>query len=381
MDFMAKKLASGLTLKGVAPNILLSHVINTAPFIFEGEVNTEGKERSFLKTLCFYKSNLKALQKINLTEYFKICMAAHWSTAGTFVPTNVDNQIREGLWRHGEIGAHIQMMSQITIDSWKWDYSEVTNRKAYNQNNSLVMSTHEGTWLSVAIGAYCACLLHKQPKYAKDLEDVILAEVKKEEEILLYLYNSKDYLNFLRAIALMAHNFGDLDRVMEQWKMDEDSSFFKQIYKLGHKPNANYDSILFRSGELNKKTMALENHRHMSMRAVKNLRLSKDFLIPVGPFMDNWGKNIAISNKLSLQDKAEFVLALNEGYSRQDMAYGYPRAFHGLLENLEGGINAIEAFIPHDVMLELKKSTFWSKAQVSQGEFEDKFIKDAISQF
>ncbi len=273
------------------------------------------------------------------------------------------------------------MMSQITIDSWKWDYSEVTNRKAYSENNSLVMSTHEGTWLSVAIGAYCACLLHNQPKYAEALEEVILAEAKKEEEILLHLYNTKDYVNFLRSIALMAHNFGDLDRVIEQWKMDENSPFIKRIYKLGPRPNPEYDAILYRSGELNKKTMALENHRHMSMRAVKNLRLSKDFLIPVGPFMDNWGKIIAESDKLTIEDKAEFVLALFEGYSRQDMAFGYTRAFHGFINHLEGGISSLEQNIAHDMMVAIQGSSFWTKAQVSQDEFESDFIKRSIEQF
>jgi hypothetical protein len=370
-----KKLQSGLSLQGIAPNILINHVENTAPFIFKGEVETSGKERSYLAKLTFYKKNLKALQKINLAEYFSLCMSAHWATAGTFVPTNVDNQIREGLWRHGEIGSYIEIMAKITMDSWKWDYNEVTNRKTFNPKKNQVMSTHEGTWLSVAIGAYCALKMHGRPALAKEMQEIILAEVKKEEELLLYLKETDDDLNFLRATALMAHNFGDLDRVMDQWEMDPSDSFFQLIYKLGHKKNPHYSPIFVFAGEINKSLMAIENHRHMSMRAVKALRQSKDFLIPIGPFMDDWGKTLGDSKLLSLEEKAQVVLAYQEGHTRQDMALGYARALNGLLSKLENGIDTLERYIPVDRMVELKKSKLWQYAHENQEEFEYNFIK------
>ena len=120
---MAKKvLRSELELSGIAPNLLLKDIEVTAPFLFKGEVNTEGKNRAYLAKLAFYKKNLNSLKYLNLTDYFYVCMAAHWTTAGTFVPTNVDNLIREGLWKHNEIQAHIERMARITIDSWLWAY-------------------------------------------------------------------------------------------------------------------------------------------------------------------------------------------------------------------------------------------------------------------
>ena len=112
---MAKKLPSGLKLMGISPNILLKNVENTAPFLFQGEIETSGPNRAYLAKLVFYKKNLKALAHIDLTEYFHLCLAAHWASAGTFVPTDVDNQIREGLWRHETVGAHIQKMAKLTI--------------------------------------------------------------------------------------------------------------------------------------------------------------------------------------------------------------------------------------------------------------------------
>ncbi|WPU66457.1 hypothetical protein [Peredibacter starrii] len=373
---MAKKvLRSDLELNGIAPNLLLKDIEVTAPFLFKGELNLEGKNRAYLAKLVFYKKNLNALKYINLTEYFYVCMAAHWTTAGTFVPTNVDNQIREGLWKHKEIQAHIDRMARITIESWNWDYEQVTNRKAYNPGNGQVMSTHEGTWLSVAIGAYCALVKHKKTELAEEVANVILAEIEKEEKLLIELREKRDHVNFLRSTALMAHNFGDLDRVIDQWEMPEDDSFRKRIYKLGHIPNVNYSPILAFAGQVNKRFLSVENHRHMSMRQAKCLRRSYKFLIPVGPFMDTWGETLAGSNLLSMEEKGEIVAALYEGFKRQDQAFGYARAFRGMMSQFPRGIDSLEADLPFDLVAEIRKSRFNQIAELPREEFEADFGK------
>ena len=66
-----KKLQSGFELGGIAPNILLKHVESTAPFLFEGELDSSGDKREYLEKLIYYKKNLKALGHINLSEYFQ----------------------------------------------------------------------------------------------------------------------------------------------------------------------------------------------------------------------------------------------------------------------------------------------------------------------
>jgi hypothetical protein len=377
---MAKKLPSGLKLQGIAPNILLKNVENTAPWLFEGELETTGANRSYLAKLIFYKKNLKALAHIDLTEYFYLCLGAHWTTAGTFVPTDVDNQIREGLWRHETVGRHIQKMARLTIESWQWDYEQVTNRKSYNLASGQVMSTHEGTWLSVAIGAYNALIKNKLPLLAEEVAQVILAEIEKEERLLIELREKRDHINFLRSTALMAHNFGDLDRVMDQWNMNPDDSFYQRIYKLGHKLNENYSSILVYSGQVNKAFLAQENHRHMSMRQPRGLRKSHKFLIPVGPFMDEWGKILGESRILSNQDKVEIIAAFIEGYTRQDLAYGYIRAYRGLIQALPEGLETLARELPFDFYQTLKKSKFATTAEQPREEFEAMF-KQKLEEF
>ena len=377
---MAKKqLQSGLTLSGIAPNILLKHVENTAPFLFSGALETSGSSRAFLAKLIFYKKNLNQLKNIDLAEYFHICLCAHWATAGTFVPTDVDNQIREGLWKHGEVGKYIDKMAKLTINAWTWDYSQVTNRKSYNLANNQVMSTHEGTWLSVAIGAYCALIKNKRTALAFEVAEVIIAETVKEEKLLIELQERRDHINFLRSCALMAHNFGDLDRVIDQWQLSDDDPFKKRIYKLGHKLNESYSPVLFYAGLVNKEFLSVENHRHMSLRQPKSLRSSAKYLVPIGPFMDDWGEVLGSDQALSLTDKAEIISALFEGYKRQDKAFGYIRAFRGLTNSLPDGIRTLDAHLPYDLVLEIKKSAFQELSDISKLDFEqdlsDRFYK------
>jgi hypothetical protein len=373
---MAKKtLRSHLELTGIAPNLLLKDVEITAPFLFKGEINLEGKERAYLSKLVFYKKNLNALKYINLSEYFYLCMAAHWATAGTYVPTNVDNQIREGLWKHKEIGGHIEKMARITIDSWNWNYEEVTNRKSYNPDKGQVLSTHEGTWLSVAIGAYNALIKYKKETLAREVAEVILEEISKEEKLLNYLREKRDHINFLRSTALMAHNFGDLDRVIDQWQMPEDDSFRKRIYKLGHQLNDSYSPILSYAGQVNKKFLSVENHRHMSLRQAKSLRRSYKSLVPVGPFMDEWGEMLGKSQDLTPSEKGEIVISLFEGFKRQDHAYGYARAYGGIMRGLSHDTNSLEAHLPFDLMAEIKKSAFLKISEIPKEEFESDFQK------
>lgn len=375
-----KKSKSANSLTGIAPNILLKHVENTAPFLFQGEINSEAKNCEYLAKLRHYKKNLKLLKNIDLAEYFHICLSAHWATAGTFVPTDVDNQIRKTLWSHETIQKYIEKMAKTTMDSWKWDYTQVTNRKCYNKKNNEVMSTHEGTWLSVAIGAYCALVKHNKAQLSQEMAELILAEIKKEETLLIQLREDRDHINFLRAAPLMAHNFGDLDRVMIQWEMDEEDSFFKKIHKLGHRLNPDYDPILVYTGKVNKEFSSKENHRHMSMRQPKCLRKSYKFLIPVGPFMDDWGSELGSSKKLSMPEKGEIVAALFEGYLRQDQAFGYIRAFRALMNELEDGFQSLEQDLSFDLIADIKKSLFSKLSEISREEFEAEYTQK-LSEF
>jgi hypothetical protein len=371
---MAKKiLSSGFELNGIAPNLLLQQVESATPYLFKNELKTSTPECAYLEKLKFYKKNLKALKSINLTEYFHICLSAHWTTAGSFVPTNVDNQIREGLWKHKTIKKHIEQMARLTIESWKWDYTQVTNRKSYNPLNKEVISTHEGTWLSVAIGAYCALKKNKRLDLAEEVASVIWAEIEKEKSLLTQLRENQEHIALIKAAPLVAHNLGDLDRVMVQWNMNESDPFCQKVFKLGHQKNDGNEIFIF-SGNVNKEFTSKENHRHMSMRQPKCIRKSNKFLIPVGPFMDDWGKALGETERLDSLEKAEVITALYEGYKRQDEAFGYCRAFGSMMKELPDGLKSLDGELPFDIVAEITKSKFAELASINQEDFEQTYI-------
>lgn len=368
---MAKKiLKSGLTIDSIAPNILLSQIENTAPFLFKKEVDVTRPKREYLEKIIFYKKNLKQLKSLSLSDYFYFCLCAHWSTAGSYVPTDVDSLIRQKLWLHPSIDKHIERMANITIDSWSWDYSPMTNRKSYNQSNE-VMSTHEGTWLSVAIGAYCALKKKGLKELTQNIQEVILKEIKKEEELMFELREKREHISFIQASPLIAHNFGDLDRVMIAWDMHESDNFCKSIFKLGHELNPNYSNILVYTGKVNKEFTSKENHRHMSLRKSRALRKSKDFLVPVAPFMDSWGKTLALTDKINNEEKASIIAALFEGFKREQSAIGYARAY-GQMNNL---LNELQRYLPFDLVKEIKGSEFENHSKVSLEDFESGYSK------
>lgn len=359
-----KKLKSGFQLDGIAPNILLTQVKNTAPFLFKGGVDLTLPKREYLQKLVFYKKNLKQLSNLNLSEYFHLCLSAHWATAGTYVPTDVDNQIRVKLWKHSSILKHIDKMVDMTIDSWSWDYTPMTDRKSYTEDKK-VISTHEGTWLSVAIGAYCASVSHKRLDLAERVKEVILKEIRKEEALLLGLKKNQEHINFIKATPLVAHNFGDLDRVMVAWDMHEKDEFCKSIYKLGHIPSKIYDPIIVFGGRVNKAFTAKENHRHMSLRKSKALRKSNQLLVPVTPFTYEWAHRIGTSELLTIEDKAEIITCLFEGCKREAVSTGYAIAISEIIKHI-GGINTLDQYLPFDFIKELKNSSYLKEVPESK---------------
>ncbi len=366
-----KKLASGLKIDSIAPNLLMKDIENTAPFLFQNEIETNRPNREYLYKLIFYKKNSNQLKHLSLYEYFYLCLCAHWTTAGTYVPTDVDNLIRQKLWLDPQAKKHLQKMIDLTITAWKWDYSEVTKRSCFDDQSDFYISTHEGTWLSVAIGAYCAA--KKFGLNSEKIEEVILQEIKNTENYLTLLNERQDSIKFISLAPLVAHNLGDLDRVMVAWDQHETDSFCKHIYKLGHRVSDSFSPLLFHAGKVNKAFTAKENHRHLSLRKSKALRMSKEFLVPVGPFMDDMGVAIGQSEKINIGQKAEIITALWDGINREQEAFGYMRVFARICNELDGGFSSFEEYLPFDVFQNIKKSNMYQHLEIDQSEFENTY--------
>lgn len=322
--------------RGIAPENLLGLVKNTAPFIFESSY--AGDETLYLRRLQEYRG-----EPLDHRAYFLFCLCAHWATAGTFVPTDVDNAIRLKLWEMAaeEGEATLTDMADWTIRAARWDYRPATAKLAVAPSGAWV-STHEGTWFSVAVGAYAA-LKGPLPQKAEEVLQTMLDEAAREDRLWQELLAAGDGLEILRAAALLAHNFGDLDRVADMWRLAPQDDLRRGLYDAAKPGSKLFGGRLGYAGLLNQRFMAPENHRYFALREPRFLRRSARFLLPVAPFLDRWGSVIASE---SGSDAGEAARALIDGFQRTPGSVAYARALAGLLEAFPGGLSRLQGFIP-----------------------------------
>lgn len=323
---------------GIAPDNLLEQVRVTAPFLFDGELPDAAGPLRYVRRLREADG-----RPLGGADYYALCLSAHWATAGTFVPTDVDNAIRWRLWQDAS-PALLSAQADLVLDALAWDYGPVTARRVAAPNGER-LSTHEGTWFSVAVGAYAACR-GKLPERAAEVLDAMRAEAAREAATFAALADSGDGVSVLKACALVAHNFGDLDRVADQWELPAGDALRASLYDAAKPGSALFGGLLGWAGELNRRFLSADNHRHYPLRAPKCLRRSGDLLIPVGPFFDAWGAAVARHPALSREDVAEVARALIDGWARLHEPAGYARALAGMLESFPGGRQALGRLLP-----------------------------------
>lgn len=303
----------------IAPENLLIQARRGAPWLFEGEPKTPWL----------------ALLRRPEGEYYRLCLAAHWATAGCFSPTDVDNAIRYVLWQEAPPEKKADW-AEAVVEALSWDYGPVTARLAFSPSGERV-STHEGTWFSVAVGAYAATR-------SRVVLDAMLAEAEREARIFRDLLAAKDGLGLLKASALLAHNFGDLDRVADQWLLPKDDELRALLYDAAKPGSALFGGVLGKAGALNQRFMTTDNHRHYPLRAAKALRTRPELLLPVGPFFDEWGAKVA--RLLTPEEVGTVVRALLDGWARLHEPPGYARALAGIQEAFPGGRSELRLHIP-----------------------------------
>jgi hypothetical protein len=343
----------------IAPDVLLEQVKSAAPFLFDGDASKTRPLR-YLRVLRDAENRREPLR------YYELCLAAHWSTAGSFVPTDVDNGIR---WKHWQTAPieRVEAMAALVIESLDWDYGPVTGRKI--GAGPARLSTHEGTWFSVAVGAYAACR-GPLPRLADTVLSVMVAEAEREARIFSDIATSGDGVLTLKACALVAHNFGDLDRVADQWELPEGVPLRRALYDAAKPGSRLFGGLLGWAGELNRKYLGADNHRHYALRAPRALRKSADLLIPVGPFFDAWGRTVARHPALGREDVAEVVRALLDGWKRLHEPVGYARALAGILEVFPGGRQDLGRLLPGADRRDLESGALKTALDVPQERFE-----------
>jgi hypothetical protein len=351
--------------RGVRPDILLEQVKNTAPFLFDLPA------QPYIKTL----TDIRTTQSLSHPEYFRLCLSAHWATVGTFVPTDVDNQIRHKLWHPALSKELVLEMAKTVHESHDWDFRPVTTRWVQSPVSGELLGGHHGEWFSVSIAAYAA-LRRRDPDAAAEMARAVLEELAREAAIFQDLRKARDGVGMLKAATLIAHNLGDLDRVMDMWNLAPTDALRVAAYKTGHPPEGTqsdkrFQGILVVAGKLNKAYMADENHRHFALREPRCLRRSPDFLLGIGPFFDEWGMKLARHPQLTPEEVGEVAQALISGWERLSGTVGYARALAGILENFPGGLNRLSEYLPAKQQRVLKAGPLRNLCAIGRRRFEE----------
>jgi len=362
--------------RGVAPQILLSQVRNTVPYVFEDSA-TSFDQTPYLFTLRkSSKQNEQELSQLSHFDYFKLCVSAHFGTVSSFVPTDVDNQIRFRLWHPGLELKTIQEMAQLVLDSRNWDMTAVSERYVRGPASGRILSGLHGEWFSIAAAAYGATR-KKDQTLSLALLEAIQEEIKKHAEVVCELTLHRDGIGLLKAVSTVAHNLGDLDRVIDQWSLETDDPLRQCGYKAGH--NESQHPWLLAAGNLYKMNigftaMADENHRHFALRAAKCLRRSRDLLLPIAPFYDDWGSKLGRHPALSPEEIAEVVECLMDGWERLKpigRTQTYPRALSGIESTFPGGLSRLCQYLPARAAKNLRSGSLRTFCSTARSKFEE----------
>lgn len=363
---------SKLELRGIAPPLLLENVRNTMPFLFD----KKEPRTPYTEVLL----NFDPRKKLNHYEYFELCLCAHYTSVASYVPTDVDNQIRKHLWTDKAPASELAQMISLVLHSANWNFDPVTKRNQSGLAGSL--SGHNGEWFSVAVGAYAFAKQH-HPELAQEILKMIGTQIQRHQINLEEALQLKDASRFCQSATIMAHNFGDLDRVIDQWELAPDDLLRCTYYKLGHTPNSKYEgnqSAFLIASRVNKELMASENHRHYPLRKLKCLRQSIDLFLPLGPYFDNWGNSL--NSHMNERDVFEVVEALVEGFYRLSSpkipAYGYARALAGICSSYPKGLKGITINLSTNLGKKLNAKEIVSILQTPQKEFEESWNRKSL---
>lgn len=313
---------------GIAPELLLSQVKNTAAWLWQDP-------RATAVTAVLDRAQSEGLRAL---------LAAHFATVATFVPTDVDARIRHHAWAAMQTAEEISAACDVVDEVATWDARWVSARTV-DDHDGRPVSGHDGEWLGVRAGALGRAASLGASDLVDRLVDALDRELAREEKLFADAYDGgAPPARALSLATIIAHNLGDLSRVVEAWPGGNEVASLRSRYaRLGHADGETPRPAFVIAGLLNKAIMALENHRFLALRKARGLRGSRSLLLPIGPWFDAWGETIATDDALSERDRAEVVTALLELHASSPDQLGCLRALAGIHRATRGGL---ELFVP-----------------------------------
>jgi hypothetical protein len=306
-----------------------------------------------------------------LVRALRVRLAAHYATVATFVPTDVDAHIRHHTWiAIDDPGVFAEARACI-------DETAARDPGAVSARVTAGISGHDGEWLSVRAGALGRALALGLRDEVVALTERIDAELDREDRAFADALDRGAAATTTLALATtLAHNLGDLSRVVDAWPKAVDSPVLRQRYsRLGHKDGPKNRARFVLAGALNKELMALENHRFLALRKPRALRRGRDLLLPLGPWFDAWGETIARSALLDDGERADVVAALIELHQSSPEQNGCLRALAGMHRATRGGLPWYLAALPARLRKQATRGRIREAVDVLPEHFEARFEK------
>ena len=356
----------------IGPRTLVGFVRTAAPYLFDGrhprvaELPRVPDGGARLHTLAFHPlgwwsillhaERLAACERpgpADVTDYFALCLAAHWGSVASYVPTDVDAKIRDALWLDQTDPQELATMRALAGQLVRWDVRGFSARlvdadAAGGEAGHGLHSGHDGERLAVLCGALGAHRARGEEATAVELEAGIEAELAREARAFAALRRAAGRARsgdtsagvaWLRLTAVLAHNAGDLNQGLAG----------RAGRKAGPAATARFGELLQRdprrhggafaqAGIVYRALLAAEGHRNYPLREVRALREQADLLLPLGPCLDAWGAALALRPGWTAATRAEVVEALVAGCRKVPGQAGYYRALAGLDAALPGGL-------------------------------------------
>jgi hypothetical protein len=354
----------------ISPETLIAQVRSTAPFL---EARLPGAEPGhliemgnssdgFLRILTNWQNILRAglSAEEQLQDYFALCLACHHATVATFVPTDVDTKIRGIVWRESRDPDVLGPMLRLALASRYWTEDGISARSIRG------VSGHNGEhWSAIAAGLGRMLELGDTAS-AEAAQAAIEAEIDREQAVFDRVAAERDAeLDLLRLCMTLAHNRGDLTQGMGFWKKTPLTTPL-----IAHFAARGRFAVAVRIYQHT--GLSTEGHRHYPLRPVKALRRSPATLLPLGPFLDDWGSIV-----VRLEESSEVLAALLMGCKRVQGQQGYYRAIAGMLAASSGAFERAAARMPNSARGLLRGAEMRKLINVPRISFESMMRKRA----
>jgi hypothetical protein len=365
----------------ISPAGLLDLIWNTAPFLLERLPAQPSMERAyerdgFLHILGALKADPELKDEGSLLRYYSLCLASHWSTVATYVPTDVDSKIRGLLWRETRDLDVLHEMFRLGVAMQSWTLNGYSLRTIDCGAHGIV-SGHDGEWLSVMAGALGRFLQLGDEEYAGLAHAAIHAELVREARAFVEVAMTPGReLDTMRVAMSVIHNLGDVNQGISFWTGPaKHSASALQFERLAQENVTGYGGVFQFPAQLYKELLASEGHRHYPLRAVKPLRRAAELMLPLGPFLDSYGARLASTSLLNVAEKAEVLEALIRGCKKVPGQAGYFRAIAGFREASARVFADSVARLPGSTQKLLKEPEMQKKLAVPQRSFESTYAK------